>query len=165
MRKSLILNKVDNNTHFRYNYYMEIKVIGCSKARAGLIKALATFSAQALGIWNDSNIIKIYSIPKLKKTRKAYGLVARMTHSEIRVLLDSRLDPEALVTVIAHEFTHVKQVIRQELFAYFTLKGKQGWIWNGKINKAAYANMPWEIEARNAEPYIANKLHRLIAKG
>jgi len=144
---------------------MEIKVIGDSKNRKALIAVLSKFCALALKIDHEPKLIKVYSLPRLKKEKKCAGAVARMSHSEIRVLLDSRLDAEALVTVIAHEFTHVRQVIHQDLIAYYQPSGKQGWIWKGKINKSSYKNMPWEIEARHSEVILANKLRKLLAKG
>ena len=144
---------------------MEIKVLGDSKSRKGLVYSLSTFFAQALKIDGDSTVVKVYSIPRLTKDKNWNGCVARMSPTEIHVLVDSRLDPNKLVVTLAHEFVHVKQHVRGEVKSYKKRNGETGWIWMGRVNNASYANMPWEIEARKREKVLANKLRRLIAKG
>lgn len=96
--------------------------------------------------------INVVFTADLMKTNLAYGECYHMKRnpSVFKVLIDSSLDYDSTLRILAHEFTHIQQFDSGKLKFGSTYS-----IWEGKI----YMNEedePWEAEANGKEEFLYN---------
>ena len=141
---------------------MEITVKCRCEVKRDFILSIASFYAKTLKIENSRHNLLIKTVHNLKKTDGMRGAIGVINDNEIGMMLDSRLNTETLISVIAHEMIHVKQRVRGQLKHYFKRNGDVEFIWCGKKYNVDYYDSPWEIEAFSRERILANKIAQLI---
>lgn len=93
---------------------MKVVVYSRSRARQHLIEQLAEFYVQQLNLDRSRKMVTVYTVPRLHKEQGMLGCAIR-NEGNIAVLIDSRLSFSKLITVLAHEFVHVKQIALGQL--------------------------------------------------
>jgi hypothetical protein len=83
-----------------------------------------------------------------------HGVVDRLSRYEYQIDLSKKLGRKGIISTLAHEIVHIKQMIRGEL----VIKSSHS-KWNGKTFPASYDyyNSPWEIEAYGREVGLTYK--------
>jgi len=74
-------------------------------------------------------------------------------HREFEILLNYNASRKNQIITLLHEMAHVKQYARSQLICY----GHNSFKWLGKkvlTESNEYVNLPWEIEAVQAEKYL-----------
>jgi hypothetical protein len=137
---------------------MEIKVYDRNKGKQGLISAIASVYAKELKLHRSRSLVSINTVPGLLKNTGMRGGITQVSKHELSIAIDSRLDLETMVIVLAHEMVHAKQ------YAFGQLRvGENGYIWLGFEYETSYYESPWEIEAFSRERVLANKIAAMFA--
>jgi len=110
---------------------------------------------------SDSLLVDIQLVKDMKIKTEAYGFCSVMgtmaKPREFQIELDSSMEHERghLLTWLAHEFVHLKQFLRKELYDYDdnTTQWKTK---RYKLNTITYDEAPWEKEAYKLEGKLYN---------
>lgn len=153
------------------NSIMECTVLMRSCDRKVLIESCIKFYARELKIENHKFELIVERL-NLRKVSGADGNICELikkkkyrTKNEKKLILmrlESKLNLERLVEVIAHEMVHVKQTVRGQLSS-----NGISTFWRGKkviCSKINYYDRPWEIEAWSKQTLLTIKVFRLIDK-
>ena len=108
-------------------------------------------------IWKDIKFDKAEEA--IRKDRRYFGSCERVDTRKFRFLLSSVLNrtPIRAARSIAHEMTHVKQYVKEELYDYVRTPHIR---WKGRKyrnditncrTRAEYYKIPWEKEAKTNE--------------
>jgi hypothetical protein len=144
---------------------MEIEVICRSKVRRDFIKGFAEYFAKQLNIQNSRYNLLICSDPTLRKDHQVNGFCNKLTDDTVAVMLYSRLDTTQLMTTLAHEMVHVKQIVKGQYKTKLTRSGKTIYYWMGKKVNKPYLECPWEIEAYSRESLLVQvACHQVFSK-
>jgi len=131
--------------------------------RKEFIETCATFFMRQLKLEKSKYTVLISSIRNMRNNIGYSGSVTPTGKLNILSMeLDSGLDTDRLVEVIAHEFLHVKQIATGRLKIV-----KKKTFWLGKqinANKIGYYNHPWEIDVWKKEKLLTNTLWAVINK-
>jgi len=148
---------------------MQLYIEGYRTQNKKLVETLTTaaywYCAKLLGtrMVNSKNLILDIKLTKdLKQKEDAYGF-CHVTGNigrprEFCIELDASLehDMEQLLTWLAHEFVHLKQFFRIEL--YDLVNGKTQWKTKRyKLNNKSHLEAPWEKEAYRLETKLADE--------
>lgn len=128
---------------------MEIIVHSRSLDRRHFIEHLSEFYIDQLNLGRSRKTVTIYTVPRLLKERKMSGCTIR-NDGNVAILIDSQLSYAKLVTTLAHEFVHVKQIALGHLRPLKENEAKK-WVWMGKIYDNHDYTSPWEKEAYSRE--------------
>lgn len=132
---------------------MEIQVYTRNKDKRELISAIAGVYAKELRLHRAKSILSIETVTGLTKSTGMRGGITQLSKHELSIAIDSRLNIETMLTVLAHEMVHAKQ------YAFGQLRvGENGYIWLGKEYDVSYYESPWELEAFGRERILANKI-------
>ena len=113
----------------------------------------------------NSNLeVDIKLTKNLKQKEGAYGF-CHITDDDLNrprefmIELDASMDNsiEQLVTWLAHEFVHLKQFVRGELYDYAVGQKVQWKTKRYKLNKTSHLDSPWEKEAYRLENKLADE--------
>lgn len=116
-----------------------------SPTRAMLLNA-ARFYVQLLKLESSTYNVTILSAADMEESIDAPGATT-YEGKMIYVYLDHRLKAYSLLTALAHEMVHVKQIARG-LLVHKVVRGKEVSFWRGKnYEKTPYLQKPWEIQA------------------
>lgn len=148
---------------------MEVSVVGRRGWKLNLVYAQAQWIIEDLGLTNSRMTLEIYARPGLRKEIGANGLAGK--HPELDLIgftFDSQLPGQQLVSTVAHEMIHVKQIARGQL-RYEKVGKKDKAFWCGKdMSGLPYFERPWEIEAFSKQELLARRftdaLDKKIAK-
>ena len=83
--------------------------------RKMLIEACVQFYAKELKIDKSDFTLFVFSSKDIVKEQGANGMAIPIDDKVYSVFLNSRMDSEKLIEVIAHEMVHIKQYCRNEL--------------------------------------------------
>ena len=140
---------------------MEIVVQSRSQARIDTFEGLCQFYAKQLKIDKMDFMLAVRSTKNLD----AQACVAEIMPRVMLMEVDASLQGERLVTAVAHELVHGKQMVRGQLKKKTSKSGKTKWYWMGKLCNKKYYNQPWEIEAYSRQNLLSNKVfERLSSK-
>lgn len=143
---------------------MEIEILSRSKALPELLKNAAMFYAKELRIVGSTYKVFVCTDPNLRK-EGSNGICARTGDREITVALYSRLSPVKMLSTLAHEMVHVKQMVRGHYRSEPMKYGKGvHHYWLGKRVKAEYIKRPWEREAFRKEMVLLESLSEHVTK-
>lgn len=142
---------------------MEILIQSRSKAKRGLLEAVVGFYKQKLKLQRSRYNIIVTTINGFSKATGMNGATALIDHETIAIAIDSRLDIEKCLTVLAHEMVHVKQYALGQL-KYTFIDNEVVYYWCGKEFHTEYYESPWELEAFGRERILANGIAQLLIK-
>ena len=143
---------------------MDIEILSRSKTLPEMLKNTAMFYAKELRILDSNYKVFICTDPNLRKDG-SNGLCAKTGDREITVALYSRLSIVKMLSTLAHEMVHVKQMVRGH-YRNEPMKYGKGvhHYWLGKRVKAEYIKRPWELEAFRKELVLLESLGEHITK-
>jgi hypothetical protein len=141
---------------------LSITVKSGSIARLNFITACAQYYARALNIAHYAWRVEIRSTSRLQCDHGCYGLVAQTAPRTITMLLSSQMSAYRLMVTLAHEMTHIKQIVRGQYSGVRSANGRTVGKWLGNIVRAKYRDRPWEIDARRRELPLAEGLLKKI---
>lgn len=104
---------------------------------------------------------KLYVDIEFSRMNRVHGMVNRLSRYEYQMDISKTLGRKNIISTIAHEMVHIKQLFRGELVMNLTYSK-----WNGKsfpINYD-YFNAPWEIEAYGREVGLVHKYFNSMNK-
>ena len=136
---------------------MNITVHSRSEDYQNHVLSCARFYANRLNLENSQYSLHICSKRGLRTKEGKIG-VTIYRGKEIFVVLDSKLMNYRLLTTLAHEMVHVKQIARGRYKHELLETGRLQQYWCGKRVTQEYFNRPWEIEAYNKEYRLAEQL-------
>jgi len=154
---------IDKNSALCYHMCMEILVQSKSVARRGLIEVLAKLYQQKLNLNKSRFNIIIDTISDFAKLTGMNGATTLIDHETISIALDSRLNFEKLLTVLAHEMVHAKQYARGQLKCVIE-EDKVTHYWCGVPYDTEYYESPWELEAFGRERILANSVAQILTQ-
>lgn len=147
------------------NLYIEGYRTNNKKLVQTLTEASYWYCAKLLGIRmvNSPNLdVEIKLVKDMKAKTSAYGFCsvtgALSKPREFQIELDASIeyDIKQLLIWLAHEFVHLKQFFRIEL--YDLTDGTTQWKTKRyKLNNTTYLNSPWEKEAYRLENKLADE--------
>jgi hypothetical protein len=141
---------------------MEFDVQIRGKVRKDLINKVIKFYAEQLNIDHFKYKILVVNNKQLRRGQGFNGQVWQSDYREMTIELDSYLPMIRLLTTLAHEMVHVKQMVRGQ---YQIIKARNGRVvteWCGKRVKAEYLSRPWELEAFKRENILVMKLYEKV---
>ena len=141
---------------------MEFDVQIRGKVRKDLINKVIKFYAEQLNIAHFKYSILVVNNKQLRRGQGFNGQVWQSDYREMTIELDSYLPMIRLLTTLAHEMVHVKQMVRGQ---YQIIKARNGKVvteWCGKRIKAEYLDRPWELEAFKRESILVMKLYEKV---
>jgi hypothetical protein len=141
---------------------MEIRVHARSRDRRELIEAAARFYAQELGLERSRYSLDIITQPGLIREENSRGTCSKLGPNCLVMCLESRLDMDTLLQVLAHEMVHAKQFARGQLRTTVSRAGNTVHYWKGRRVRASYYDQPWEQEAFSRERLLANKIYGMM---
>ena len=130
--------------------------------RKMLIEACVQFYAKELKIDKSDFTLFVFSSKDIVKDEGANGMAIPIADKVYSVMLNSRMDSEKLIEVIAHEMVHIKQFVKGQL----KRKGRQIF-WMGKRyvrSRVNYYDHPWEHDAWSKEKFLAAKIFKILSK-
>jgi alpha-L-arabinofuranosidase len=97
---------------------------------------------------------KLYIDINLIHMKDMHGVVDRLSRYEYQIDISKKLGYKSVISTLAHEMVHVRQMFRGELTVKNSLDR-----WNGKTfpHNYDYYNCPWEIEAYGREVGLTHK--------
>lgn len=144
---------------------MNLEIHSRSAGRKALITKAAMFFAKELNVHKLNFKLNIYSIRGLKeKGTRGVAQIVTMTRGkkELAVYLDSRLGVDLMISTLAHEMVHIKQMARGQYWSFVDDYGHPTRFWMGKEVDEHYFDQPWEIEAWSKERLLTVKFERII---
>ena len=144
---------------------MNIEIHTRSEQRKAFVMAAATFFAKELNIHKLNFTLDIFPMKGLRE-RGTRGL-AHMEYGgrgtkKMEIHIDSRLPENLLISTLAHEMVHIKQMLRGQYWAFTDDYGTPVRFWLGKQVDAKYIDQPWEIEAWTKERLLSVKYESII---
>ena len=136
---------------------MEHTIFMRKGAKRSFIEACTAFYIKQLKLDKSKYKLLIVTKKGLSKTESMSGLATELPDKNLVVFLDSGLSWEKMLTTLAHEMVHVKQMATGKL-KYKTIKGNTYAYWNGKRVVKDYTERPWEHQAWSQELILANRL-------
>lgn len=130
--------------------------------RKMLIEACVQFYAKELKIDKNNFTLFVFSSKDIVKEQGANGMAFPIDDKVYSIMLNSRMDSEKLIEVVAHEMVHIKQFVKGQL----KRKGRQIF-WMGKRyvrSKVNYYDHPWEHDAWSKEKFLAAKIFKILSK-
>jgi len=113
----------------------------------------------------DTADIKVYYIPDVVNSGEMefYGIVQQLPFGEHKylILLNKKLSLSNLKTTLSHEFVHIDQYERCDLFVYgnmYDWKDEKGKF----FSDVKYENRPFEKEAIEQQGKIVKELNKLL---
>ena len=144
---------------------MKLTVHTRSAGRKAFIENATKFYAKELNINMLNFDLNVYSIRGLKE-KGSHGVAqiveSKRGHKELAIFLDSRLGMDKLVSTLAHEMVHIKQMARGQYWSFVDDYGHPTRYWMGKEVDENYFDQPWEIEAWTKERLLSVKLERIM---
>lgn len=144
---------------------MKLEIYTRSAGRKAFLENATKFYAKELNINKLNFDLTIYSIRGLKEKGSA-GVAqivdAKRGHKDLAIFLDSRLGIDKLVSTLAHEMVHIKQMARGQYWSFVDDYGHPTRYWMGKEVNENYFDQPWEIEAWTKERLLSVKLERIM---
>lgn len=123
-----------------------------------LVYAQVQWTIEDLGLTNSKLVLEIYGKPGLREQSGANGLAGK--HPELALIgfaFDTKLPPYQLISTVAHEMVHIKQIARGQL-RYEKVGKKDRAFWCGKdMTDLPYYERPWEIEAFGKQEILARR--------
>lgn len=132
--------------------------MGRKSFKLNLVYAQVQWIIEDLGLQSSKMALEIYGRPKLREESGANGMAGK--HPELDMIgfvFDTGLPTYQLISTVAHEMVHVKQIARGQL-RYVTKGKKTRSMWCGKdLTGAPYYERPWEIEAFGKQEILARR--------
>jgi hypothetical protein len=145
---------------------MELKVHTRSTDRRLFIENAVRFYAAELNISKLKFKLDVRTVTGLVQEVGARGVaqsdVLEPNKKELTVFLDSRLSTDKLISTLAHEMVHIKQMVRGQYWSFTDDYGDVTHFWRGKPVKSGYFKQPWELEAWAKERLLSVKLESII---
>lgn len=142
---------------------MELQVHIRKGKRQCLVRNMVMFYMHHLKIQNSRFSLTVVSQINLQKDTGGWG---RTTHTDTDIVMciDARLNMQTLMTTLAHEMVHVKQ-IATGLLKLDMIRNKPVTIWKGKVHKEVdYLDQPWEILAFSKQEIMTQRLYNFMIK-
>jgi hypothetical protein len=137
---------------------MELEVFSFSEQRKVLIEKSIGFYIKMLNLKEFDFII--YVVPKqgLRKKFGTLGSISKISADELVIFIDNKLSLPRLLTTLAHEMVHAKQIMSGEFHTVKSRNGKFKRFWFGEQISVKYEKQPWEIEAYLMEQELVHAL-------
>lgn len=140
---------------------MNIILTGRQTLRSRLAAFQAQWSVADLKLESSRCSLEIIPVKGLRELHGCNALAGK-SGSLIGLAFDTSLPTSQLITSIAHEMIHVKQLARGTLV--FSMKrGKEIAIWRGKKVDVPYLERPWEIEAYGKQEILARRFNEFVS--
>jgi hypothetical protein len=143
---------------------MKIQVFSRSEVRAALIERAIGFYSKYLGINNTDCTIFVAPRKSMRTKEKRIGCINRFIGKDYLIRIDNQLSLHRLLTVLAHEMVHAKQMIRGEIKQEKYRNGRAKFIWHGEEVRLPYHKQPWELEAYTMEIEMVTALMKHVHK-
>ena len=142
---------------------MNLQVNSRSKERTVLIEKTITFYAKYLGINKADVNLFVFPRKSMRTKEKRLGCINNSPWGLI-LSIDNKLHVHRLISVLAHEMIHAKQIIRGEIKFDKYRNGRLKHIWKGEVVRLPYHKQPWEIEAYTKEDILVDALIKEVNK-
>jgi hypothetical protein len=154
---------------------MEIIVHSSSENVKTRVHNVAMFYAALIRLQRFTSTVNIRQMRGLYKNIGAYGETNDISHmgGGVEVLLDANLPFSQLLSTLAHEMVHVKQilcgVLKTEIITTTDAAGnralEQRLYWKGKdMTHLDYLDRPWEKQAFSKESIMVRHLNKFLAE-
>jgi hypothetical protein len=143
---------------------MQIEVFSQSDTRATLIEKAVRFYSKYLKISRTN--CKVFVVPRrsMRTKENRIGCANKFFGNDYLIRIDNKLSVHKLLSVLAHEMVHVKQMIRGEIQMLKYRNGRVKYMWHGAEVRLPYHKQPWEIEAYTMELTMVNALMNEVHK-
>jgi hypothetical protein len=141
---------------------MNITVQSCRTAKKLLIEQCVAILAKELNIADRKFDVRVNVREGLIKSHNCDGLAQLTSPKLYDVFVDSRLKTDRLLSVLAHEMVHVKQMVLGQYWYFVDDYGHPTHFWLGEERTEHYYERPWELEAWAKERLLSIKLERII---
>lgn len=142
---------------------MDTYIQARSKAKRGFVEAVANLYIQKLKLEKSKFNVIINLVSGFSKATGMNGATTLLDDETIAIALDSRLDIEKTLTVLAHEMVHAKQYASGKLKCKIERK-RVVFYWCGKKYNTEYYESPWELQAFSKERILANSVAQIVLK-
>jgi hypothetical protein len=142
---------------------MDIYVQTKSKAKKGFVEAVGNLYIAKLNLQRSKFNTIITLVSGFSKATGMNGATTLLDDETIAIAIDSRLDIEKTLTVLAHEMVHAKQYATGKL-KYKIEKKRVVYYWCGKKYLTEYYESPWELQAFSKERILANSVAQILLK-
>lgn len=149
---------------------MDIIVESSSESVKNRIHNMAMFYAVLLKLQRFTPTVTIRQIRGLKKEVGAFGQTTSLLHfgNTVEILLDANISCSQLMSTLAHEMVHVKQIVSGLLKTEIKcVKGgglEQRLYWKGRdLTDTQYLDRPWEKQAFSKESLLVRRLDDFLA--
>ena len=134
-----------------------------------IVDIAVPFFAEELNLLNNRFDLTVYTVKGLIKEHDCRGLcqteeITKNKRKSISVMIDSRLRFDQIVSVLAHEMIHVKQIVKGQYWYFTDDYDDCTHFWLGKSVEAEYYERPWEKEAWSKEKLLAIKFEQIFYK-
>jgi hypothetical protein len=143
---------------------MKIEVFSQSETRATLIEKAVRFYSKYLGINRTNSTIFVVSRKSMRTKEKRIGCINKFLEKDYLIRIDNKLPLHRLLSTLAHEMVHAKQMIRGEIKMLKYRNGRPKHIWHGEEVRLPYNKQPWELEAYSMEVPMVNALMAEVHK-
>jgi len=148
---------------------MEIVVCSSSESVKHRIRTITLFYAALIGLQRFTHTVYIKPIRGLVNNVGGNGQTYSAPHLDkaVEVLIDANLPFSQLMTTLAHEMVHVKQIVSGLLRTDFITTNKnslqQRLFWRGQdMTHLDYLDRPWEKQAFSQESLMVRRLDNFL---
>lgn len=141
---------------------MKTQVHFRSKVKKLFIEQVVDVIAQKLKLDKLNFELDVIVRKNLAKDGGYNGAAQRYAPGEFLVFVDSKLDAEKMIQVLAHEMVHIKQLVLGQLRHEIAEDGTVTNYWLGKKCDKEYYDQPWELDAWAKERTLAIHAERIM---
>lgn len=141
---------------------MKTQVHFRSKVKKLFIEQVVEFLAQKLRLNKRNFELDVIVRKNLAKNNGYNGAAQKHAPGEFLLFVDSGLDAEKMIQVLAHEMVHINQLVLGQLRIDVDEYGFATHYWRGKKCNEAYFDRPWEIDAWAKERLLAIQTERFM---
>lgn len=142
---------------------MELQVHIRKGKKQSFVNNMALYFIHQLGLQNSRFNLTIVTKANFERDTGGYA-ASTHTDKDIVICFDSKLDISKMMTAMAHEMVHVKQ-IASGLLRLEVRRGKPVTTWRNKVYKGTdYLTQPWEVLAFSKQELMVRQLYLFIEK-
>lgn len=147
---------------------MNLKISATTKRMFQIIDMCVPFYAEQLNLLDNKFDLYVYTVKDLIKNHDARGMCqmddAVNGRKQIVIWIDSSMKFDRMISVLAHEMVHVKQMVKGHYWYFVDDYDGDTHFWRGKPVNVEYWDRPWEREAWSREKLLTVKFEQLFYK-
>jgi hypothetical protein len=143
---------------------MEIEIITKCWSSERALTYMTKYYARKLKLQKSKFTLIVCTQSNLTKIEGVKGKAGKTDKREITIVIDSKLSKANMVSALAHEMVHVKQIAFGQLTGKVARNGQVVTYWCGKRVSVSYINRPWEIEAFARQKELVTQLYSSIIR-